>query len=165
MSLYALVRESSKKTSSRYRAQSTTGSNNNPQIDLGTLTKYVPTESITIYITGLSLIPILKSQIPLFAPIIYWFCLACTPLFVLIVYKIEKTEGTVFPWWELFAATLAFAVWGLAINGAPFFESNEYRILFSFIALIISTFFELLNQLFYKIRKVGKVGTGKSKTA
>ncbi len=52
------------------------------------------------------------------------------------------------PWWRATAATLAFAGWGLAVPGNPFFGSNEVATMGLWVlAFVLSTLLSLFDPI------------------
>jgi hypothetical protein len=93
---------------------------------LDMLIRYIPTEAITLYVAALAAVPVLRPSVSAYAPgNIYGAFLVLTPVLVLVVYASKRaTEGMrplprfkMWPWWEMIAAFIAFAAWGLAVPG------------------------------------------------
>jgi hypothetical protein len=104
---------------------------------LKTLTTYVPTEILTLYVAAMTAFPAAKGatsgRVDLF-----WIFLALTPLVVWIVFAIKVRKSNTaapppFPKWpgqwplfEMFAATAAFAAWAFAMPQSPFAGASWY---------------------------------------
>jgi hypothetical protein len=82
-----------------------------------------------------------------------------TPLIFLLIWAIERTETkatdslfTAFPYWKLTAAVVAFLVWALAVPGNPYAISDIGKVVAAFVALVVSIFLDLVDQLI-EVRK------------
>jgi hypothetical protein len=124
---------------------------------LSMLVKYIPTESVTLYVAALSAAAALKSLWPWMTELhIYWFFAFFTPvLFVLIFLGKRRASGPPtfppageWPWWKLFACTVAFLVWALAVPGNPYIKDPIASAAIGFLALFISTVLSVLEPLF-----------------
>ncbi|HYG10633.1 MAG TPA: hypothetical protein VD835_11835 [Pyrinomonadaceae bacterium] len=121
---------------------------------LGMLIKYVPTESITLYVAAASAAPTLKS-LNIDEKSIYWFFGLLTPvLFALILIGKRKAVGVKpladWPWWKTVAATVAFFVWALAVPGQPDIPGDTSGAIAAVLALLISTFLSILKPIFQR---------------
>ena len=93
--------------------------------------------------------------------------LGATPVVVWLVYgaKIKAAQkrlplapGT-WPIWEMFAATVAYCAWALALPNTPFTQYSWYSSALSgVIVLVTSTFLGLLAPFFQRPLGVGKDG-------
>ncbi|MCA1633613.1 MAG: hypothetical protein LC802_07825 [Acidobacteria bacterium] len=124
---------------------------------LSMLVKYIPTESITLYVAALSAVTALKSLWEWITALhIYWFFGLFTPiLFVLIFLGKRRAAGlpTIpplgeWPWWKTFAATVGFLVWALAVPGNPYVNGDTGGAVVGFLAIFISTVLSVLEPLF-----------------
>lgn len=125
---------------------------------LSTLIKYIPTESITLYVAALSAVPALKtlSQQRINEYGVFWFFGIFTPiLFALILLGKRRAAGVKpravlkdWPWWKNIAATIAFFVWALAVPGNPFVKGEAAGAVVGFFAIFISTILSILEQIF-----------------
>jgi hypothetical protein len=125
---------------------------------LSMLVKYIPTESITLYIAALSAGVALQKFSPhITAKFIYWFFAILTPLLVLVIYfgkrKVAKLQPSVprlgeWPWWKTIAATIAFLVWALAVPGNPYVSEPLQSALVGFLAVFVSTILSVFEPLF-----------------
>lgn len=125
---------------------------------LSMLVKYIPTESITLYIAALSAVEALKSFSPhLTAKFIYWFFAILTPILVLVIYfgkrKVARIQPTIpplreWPWWKTIAATIAFLIWALAVPSNPYVEGALKSALVGFLAVFVSTILSVFEPLF-----------------
>jgi hypothetical protein len=91
--------------------------------------------------------------------------LGATPVVVWLVYaaKIKAAQKRVplapgtWPIWEMFAATVAYCAWALALPNTPFTEYSWYSSALSgVIVLVTSTFLGLLAPFFQRALGVGK---------
>lgn len=122
------------------------------------LFKYIPTESITLYVATISALPALgKVWIVINAWHVYWFYIILTPILVILIYiskykqKHHKIPSiSVLPWWPLISATVAFAVWALAVPGNPYIDGEQQGVLAGLGALFCSTIFSILEGIFGK---------------
>ena len=145
-------------------AQSDSGGQGN-QIDnaISTLTGYLPTESITLYIAALAIVPALNALNSIFTKAPPLNALASmvftvlTPVLFLLIYVAKRRSaglprlpGSIkeYPWWGMFAATVAFLAWAVAVPESPYLTSNEGRVVAGFLALFISTALSRLEPVF-----------------
>jgi hypothetical protein len=102
---------------------------------LQTLTTYIPTEVLTLYVAALAALgPIQDShgrEIGRWLP--FWIFLVGTPLIAWIAFATKiKSAGrpiplkpTSWPIWEMSAATIAFGAWAFALPDTPFLEFKD----------------------------------------
>lgn len=101
---------------------------------LDALVKFVPTESITLYVAAVSAAPALTALWP---PItlarMYWlFGVVLTPVIFFLLFlqerradgKPRKVPPREWPWWKMTAACFAFLIWALAIPGHPYVRAD-----------------------------------------
>lgn len=131
-----------------------------PQSQIGNaldlLTKYIPTEVITLYVAAVSAFAILpaKEQI---APIVYWVAALLTPIFLVLVLMNKQAAAgqspipKPWPWWRMAAATIAFLVWALAVPGNPYVTTDAMHVVAGFGAIFISTILSLLDPIFVRL--------------
>ncbi|HSM54555.1 MAG TPA: hypothetical protein VK879_00235 [Candidatus Sulfomarinibacteraceae bacterium] len=124
---------------------------------LNLLVKYIPTEVITLYVATLSAAPALQEVFPrIRTGDIYWGFTIITPLLLLLIYINKRaTSGLTpvpparqWPWWKLFAATVAFMVWALAVPGNPYVSGSTAAVLAGLGAVFISMLLNLLEPIF-----------------
>jgi hypothetical protein len=141
------------------RLSSEADENNMVTGSLNLLVKYIPTEVITLYVATLSATPALKELIPtLGTQDIYWGFTIVTPLLLFLVYVNKRaTSGLTpvpraqeWPWWKLFAATVAFMVWALAVPGNPYVSGSTAAVVAALGAVFISMILNLLEPVFEK---------------
>jgi len=128
---------------------------------LESLVKYIPTEAVTLYVATLSAAHLLRSLMPGFdARMIYWAFFLVTPGLFLFVYASKRAADGMkplpapreWPWWELFACTVAYAVWGLAVPGNPYVDSALVGAVAAFGAVFISTLLTLAEPIVLRSR-------------
>lgn len=123
---------------------------NNPNPDgFSALSRYIPTESITLYVAAVSASPALSSTFPSWNPVYaYYFLAFLTPVLLLLLFlgknrilnKDLWKQPRSWPWWYMVASTIAFCAWSLAVpqNGViP--DTETSRVLGAFAALVVST--------------------------
>lgn len=124
---------------------------------LESLVKYIPTESVTLYLAATSASGSLLVVMPFFTPSFsYWFFAALTPiLFLLILAAKRKAQRFTpllkprqWPWWKLTASLVAFLAWGLAVPSSPYSSDGLRGAAVAFCALFISTILGLLEGIF-----------------
>ena len=122
---------------------------------LTALVGYFPTEIITLYVAALSARTALQATFPVIdAAAILWFFVILTPLLLLLIY-ISKVAATgdklpgpaIWPWWKMFAATVAFFVWALAVPGNPYLNDTGAAVA-GLGAMLVSTLLTMLTPIF-----------------
>jgi hypothetical protein len=116
------------------------------------LVRYIPTESITLYVAATAAMPSLKAAIPyLTASLLYWGFVVLTPILFLLIYVGKRRSQKLsplpqsmaqWPWWKLIASTIAFMVWALAVP--PLIETDAGKVVAAFGALLVSTILTLI---------------------
>ncbi len=127
------------------------------------LTKYIPTESITLYIALVSSQSALQSMVKWLSPhMAYWIFVGFTPALLLILYIIQNDleKGWVksiskWPVWRMVASMIAFMVWALAVPGNPIIPNDNASagVVAGFAAIFVSTLLNLIDSLIRKIMK------------
>jgi hypothetical protein len=122
------------------------------------LFKYIPTESITLYVAAASASPALLTMFPGLTPTVsYWSFGILTPILVLLIYfgKCRASNLVIpfllvskWPLWKMFAATIAFLVWALAVPGNPYIRGQAAGVVAGFLAIFISTLLSILEPIF-----------------
>lgn len=129
---------------------------------LDSLVKYIPTESITLYVAASSAMEALKSQFNFInEERTYWFFGLLTPILFLLIYIGKRRSANirpllpkdlkVLPWWKIVASTIAFLAWALAIPNAPYLHAANNvggGAVAAFLAIFISTFLSILEPIF-----------------
>lgn len=130
---------------------------------LSAIVAYIPTEVLTLYVAVLAAIqhptaavqPTQLELRPLW--ISFYGFLAATPLIVWLVYaakvraenkKLPVAPRT-WPWWEMFAATVAYVAWAFALPNSPFQKYSSWysSAIAGVVVLVISTLLGLLAPL------------------
>ena len=120
------------------------------------LTKYIPTESITLYVAFMSAIPAFEKDYTFLSPMLLYWCFAIlTPVFYLLwdygQFKQELKQGLTekysFPLWNISASFVAFLCWALAVPNSPYLTSEAGGILAALLALTISTILGLVERI------------------
>ncbi|MEA2950982.1 MAG: hypothetical protein QOJ96_502 [Alphaproteobacteria bacterium] len=118
------------------------------------LVKYIPTESITLYVaaTATAAMSSFSVTFPSLTPLRLYLCfVVLTPILFLLIYvgkrrslKLPPLPESVaeWPWWKLVASTIAFAVWALAVP--PLVASDAGKVVAAFGALFVSTILSLV---------------------
>lgn len=117
---------------------------------LAVLIKYIPTEIITLYIAAVAALETSQMRSEIF----YWFFVTFTPICYWLVFIGKCRENrmkvlpklSLWPWWGMFASTVAFGVWALALPSAPYVD-REATALAGLGALFISTLLSLLEPI------------------
>lgn len=129
---------------------------------LDMLIRYIPTEAITLYVAALAAVPVLRPAVAAYDPAyIYTAFLILTPLLVFVVYASKRaTEGMRplpsikhWPWWEMFAAVVAFAAWGLAVPGNPYATSPPAAAAAGLGVIVVSTLLTRLEPIAHELLK------------
>lgn len=124
---------------------------------LSMLVKYIPTESVTLYVAAVSATAALKGFRPWLTEYhIYWFFGVFTPLLFVLIFLGKRRASQLptipapreWPWWKIFAATVAFLVWALAVPGNPYVRGDTGGAVAGFLAIFISTVLSVLEPLF-----------------
>lgn len=130
---------------------------------LAALTKYIPTESISLYIAAISAQAALSSIMPWLTPSVsYFFFVALTPILMLVLslrhLALAGLEWRLplrdWPWWQIVASTIAFAVWALAVPGNPIVDTGSPvgGVVAAFAAVFISTILNVAAPFFEQRR-------------
>lgn len=128
-----------------------------------TLTTYIPTEILMLYVAVLAALqPSAKEAAATSSWATFWCFLIATPLVTWIVYVGKvKTSGKPFPWaplkwplWEMAAGAIAYVAWAFALPTTPFSSLAWYSAaLAGIMVLITSTILGLLAPLFARALK------------
>jgi hypothetical protein len=125
-----------------------------------TLTTYIPTETLTLYVAvlaALQLQPCTKSPVASPCWAVFWWFLLATPLVIWLVYITKaRSTGRPIPWapwkwplWEMAAGTIAYVAWAFSLPNTPFALLEWYSTgLAGIVVLITSTVLGLLAPLF-----------------
>ncbi|HEX8141034.1 MAG TPA: hypothetical protein VF553_00455 [Pyrinomonadaceae bacterium] len=131
---------------------------------LSQLVKYIPTETITLYVAAISAATALKT-IGITELGIYWFFAVLTPLLVVLIYLGKRKAAGLpvippladWPWWKTIAATIAYLVWALAVPNNPYVKGDGQGAIAGFFAIFISTLLSVLEQIFDPPAKTSRV--------
>lgn len=122
------------------------------------MAKFIPTETITIYLGAISASSALQAAAIWLTPEkVYWITgLIVTPILFSLMWGIDRAKAKKrffdgFPKWKLTAAIIAFLIWALAIPGNPYVNSDVAKISVAFLALVVSILLDLVDQ-FVEIR-------------
>lgn len=114
---------------------------------LTVLTKYIPTEIITIYVPAIGVADALGYT----TESVYLPFLALTPVTLFLIIQGQKKANAqplltlrTLPLWKLFASSLAFAVWALSLPRPPFLRGAAATVLAAFLAMAVSALLTLL---------------------
>ncbi len=123
---------------------------------LDSLTKYIPTETVTLYVAAVAATPAMVSlsgyeQI---GQVIYWLFFVLTPVLLVVVLMSKRASAgqppvpSKWPWWKLVAASIAYLVWALAVPNNPYITSEAAAIVAGFGAIVVSALLSLLEPIF-----------------
>jgi hypothetical protein len=130
-----------------------------PKDGFAALTKYIPTESVTLYVAWVSAQAALTSVVSWLTPAFGYVALAVlTPVFQLLLYwqKVQASHGNwrevpwrEWPWWNIFASLVAFLVWAMAVPGNPIIDVNDAAkgVVAALAAVFVSTVLNLVGSL------------------
>ncbi len=129
--------------------------NPNNQENIAALTKYIPTESITLYVATLAALPAIATLATWFtASVAYWLFAALTPVLLLVLKlrqsaienKNWKLPPGEWPIWRMVASTIAFLVWALAVPGNAIASPADQSVgvIVGFAAATVSWFLNLI---------------------
>ncbi len=133
---------------------------NSVSTTLKTLTTYVPTETLTLYVALIAAIqPAQDIKNPISLWVAFWVFFIFTPLAIWITYA-TKIAGDgkklpilprYWPKWEMLAGTIAYTAWTFGLPDSPFSGFTWYSsAVAGFIVLIASTFLGMIAGLFQR---------------
>lgn len=116
---------------------------------LQTLTTYIPTEVLTLYVSAIAAVgPLTVNGMPVGRWLPFWCFLVATPAVVWIAFATKlKAAGKNLPaspgkWpvWEMTAATIAYFAWTFALPNTPFAQFDKWYSsgLAAFLVLVVS---------------------------
>ncbi len=120
---------------------------------LDNLVKYIPTESVTLYVAGVAAKVPLASATGFITPSwLYWSFAIFTPILFLLIYAGKRRGNGLppfpplreWPWWKLLASTIAFLTWALAVPEGPYLQGENEGAVAALAALFISTLLSIL---------------------
>ena len=152
MSLAALAQEHRASASDPAARQGPSTSGATPT-GFAMLTRFIPTETITLYVAAIAVQESLAELKPFGLPIdrwvIYWTFALLTPALLLILLSnaLATQPATAKPlhWWPFVASLLAFLVWGLSVPGM--IDSDALQAVCAFGALFLSTLLSLVEPI------------------
>jgi hypothetical protein len=111
---------------------------------LESLTKYIPTETITLFVAAMAAAPSLQKAWAFFTPAaFYWGFFILTPVLFVLFKLSQGKEAKLTPdkafWFDLIAAAIAYLIWALAVPNNPYATTPEAAVAAAFGALFIST--------------------------
>jgi hypothetical protein len=128
------------------------------------LIKYVPTESITLYVAAVAATPAFETVAPIgnlqYGPFFYWLGAVLTPLFTFGLYVAKRRSLKLTPafpgWakmplWTMTASTICFVVWALAVPGGLFLQGDNIElkgVIAAFAATFVSTVLSVIESFF-----------------
>jgi hypothetical protein len=128
--------------------------------------KYIPTETVTLYVASVAATPAFKSVFPngvlkLSYETFFFIVFAIlTPIFALFLFATKRRAAKLtpvfpplnkLPWWIIIASTMGFVCWAIAIPDGPFVQAPNLEAkgaVAAFIALFISTGLSQAEKLF-----------------
>jgi hypothetical protein len=122
-----------------------------PATALDSLVKYVPTESVTLYVAATAALSSVTPSAALGPERIYWGFVVLTPTLFILIYMGKRRSQKLpllpkavaqWPWWKLIASTIAFGVWALAVP--PLLSTDLGKVASAFGALLVSTLLSLI---------------------
>ncbi len=129
--------------------------NNAASSALDGLVRYIPTESVTLYVAATSAISSLAQAFPAVTDVrLYIAFVVLTPVFFLLIYVGKRRSQKLsfmpedmksWPWWKLIASTIAFSVWALAVP--PLIQGDAGKVVAGFGALLVSTLLGLIGNI------------------
>ena len=135
-------------------------SDNRISTTLTTLTTYVPTETITLYVALVAALgPNETNPSTTGNWIAFWFFLFFTPLAVWVTFATKLAsdkknlplQPRYWPKWEMIAGTLAYVAWAIGLPDSPFAEFAWYSSsVAGFAVLITSTILGMVAGLFQR---------------
>jgi hypothetical protein len=116
---------------------------------LQTLTTYIPTEVLTLYVSAIAAVgPLTINGLPVGRWLPFWCFFVATPLIVWIAFATKlKAAGKQLPaspakWpvWEMIAAMIAYFAWTFALPNTPFAQFKDWYSsgLAAFLVLVVS---------------------------
>jgi hypothetical protein len=124
------------------------------------IARFIPTETVTIYLGAVSAASALQTSVTwLNQEMVYWVTgIVLTPLIFFLIWAIERSKAkkslrSEIPFWKLTASIIGFLIWALAVPGNPYAISEVAKVAVAFLALFVSIFLDLIDQLF-EARKI-----------
>jgi hypothetical protein len=117
------------------------------------LTRYIPAETVTLYVATIAVIPVLQSEVyegikPWWA---YAFWAVLTPIIWFLILRGKTRRDTTgrkpTRAWKIWGGTssvIAFLAWALVVPNGPLLQSEQGAVVAAFLALFVSTFLNLI---------------------
>jgi len=160
MSLSKLMAEDVARRTQPGGGTSLAGAVNQKAVDdaLSALTKYIPTEVLTLYLPALAVATAVGEQhVSSDQKLLYWvFGLVVTPLAAIAVNLRKRAVAkqpiwpgrAEFPVWVILSSSIAFLAWSLAIPGNPYIDKPVLNVVSGFSALLASTILSFIEPFF-----------------
>ena len=107
------------------------------------ITRWIPTETITVYVALLSLLAPLAQHAPSYHTrwLLFGLIAGSNPLIVILLTMAKTLPGEAFslPWFEMLVAPVAFAAWAFALPDTPLNSVTGYDIKWNAAILTITT--------------------------
>jgi uncharacterized membrane protein len=107
------------------------------------ITRWIPTETITVYVALLALVAPLTAHSPSFTSrwVLFWLVTAANPLVVVLLAMAKTKTGDSFklPAFEMIIAPIAFAAWAFALPDTPLSSISGYGIRWNTAILTVTT--------------------------
>jgi len=116
------------------------------------LTKYIPTETLTLYVAAMAALPAITDTFPNIKALqLYIAGAVLTPVILLLAgYGKQRAAGSTAAFrphpWPLFASLVAYLVWALSVPGL--LDGKNAQILAGFGAVLVSTLLSMLEPAF-----------------
>jgi uncharacterized membrane protein len=107
------------------------------------ITRWIPTETITVYVALLALVAPLAPHSPSFTSrwVLFWVATAANPVVVILLAMAKTKSGERFktPVFEMIIAPIAFAAWAFALPDTPLSSISGYGIRWNTAILTVTT--------------------------
>ncbi len=107
------------------------------------ITRWIPTETITVYVALLALVAPVAAHSPSYASrwVLFWLMTAANPVVVILLVMAKKQPKDTFhfPLFEIVIATIAFAAWSFALPDTPLSSISGYGIQWNSAILTVTT--------------------------
>jgi hypothetical protein len=161
MSVYRLAGEAAAKAPAAGAAAAATVDKDRVGNALTNLVRYIPTEVTTLYVAAVSATASLHSVWEkITPPTLYWSFVVLTPVIFLLAFSNRLSVAKKplpglagWPWWRLFASTVAFGVWALAVPNNPIVRGEAGAVVAGLAALLVSTVLSMLQPI---VERYGK---------
>lgn len=113
---------------------------------LKAMATYIPSEVLTLYVGVLAALQ-QGNKLPPSAQMVFWTFLVVTPVVVWLVYAAKvRAGGGAIPWaldkwpmWEMTAAAIGFAAWGVALPDNPFKDQGWYSSAVAGVGVVVTS--------------------------